>query len=194
MEKKEIYSLNRLREAYRDLLESPWCPLFGQIRVPCDFDIPSFSPVHEIIDVIMQARSLWFATDSLPLLDIGADLPGCFSNRCWPEPEEIDNYPSDLIRVVRAIWMFAKNGGLYEHVGYHRYLDPLNGIDIRIYTSFFNLKASLVITKIRELLSEIYIDQNRGTYVVKNEVFIPIYDYALLGLLAIAEAWWSFNC
>src|SRR3989304_1164281 len=86
-----------------EFFKKPWCPLFGWIFWN-DESLPPSSQIERCFNIIQEARRLWQTEDS----DGFDRSDGWHGPNSWPEPEEIPDYPKDLILAAREIgrcWM-----------------------------------------------------------------------------------------
>ncbi|MCG2722397.1 MAG: hypothetical protein L6290_10335, partial [Thermodesulfovibrionales bacterium] len=178
MKTKEKKKNKGISKKHDDLFKEPWCPLFGEIPHP--FEYEPASQIRRCIEIILRSREIWdIDNDSWMLFKKEHSFPS------WPEPEEID-YPQDLILAAReisrlspeiyrdAVLSFPMDTG--EPVYYKKEdgtSDTCNSLDT---VPEYAIKAvkHLALGKARDTIEK-----------------LP--EFAILAILTIDEAWLAFR-
>ncbi len=157
-----------------EFFKKPWCPLFGHIFWN-DEPLPPRSQIERCFKIIQDARRLWETEDAN-----GFDRSnGWHGWHSWPEPEEIPDYPKDLILAAREIarcWMsIYKYSVIFPHQP-GAYYKKENGDSEPIHTLDTVGDKAIYIAK--SICHRNYLDKD-GTVKTINK-FKDIPDYALL--------------
>lgn len=168
--------------------KKPWCPLFGHIFWN-DEPLPPSSQIERCFSIIQDARRLWKTEDTK---GFDCSHQGWYGEHSWPEPEEIPDYPKDLILAAREIsrcWM-----SIYQYSVLHShqpdaYYKKENGDSEPRHTLDTVWDKAIDVAK--SICHSNYFDKD-GTLKPINK-FEDIPGFAILAILAIKEAHWALR-
>jgi hypothetical protein len=180
---------NTFRDWYK--LNSPWCPLFGQL--PTDFLLGDPSSLcNDCINIIREARGLWNVESDYTYPGYPANQYGGKEEAwdiSWPEPEQVPKYSRKSLESARMISLIHASI-LYATVDFwnpnfpgrqrENFIEDSNrpGEYIERYTLDSEWE------KVCEIARRDYHVMKDRTYIEEN---IP--DYEILAIVAISEAW-----
>ncbi len=156
-----------------ELIESPWCPLFGalpDIRI----EAPPNSQTYRCIDVIKRARIIWGSINTWTFWRDELELSS------WPDPEEVPHYHGDLLESARSI--FRARSSIFQHIMV---------IDVRkdyYHTKDGRLKETYTPKQRMDDLA--WLGNSSGAY---GKVVDDLPDYFFFAILSLGMAWDSIR-